>query len=96
VERRLSITVRSWRSPAGARRTTATIAGRRRNFLSAAKYGYLFQGQRYAWQQKRTRDSNARLPPTAFVNFIENHDQVANSATVAAAAARRRRGAIAP
>jgi maltooligosyltrehalose trehalohydrolase len=53
--------------------------GSPQEFISAAKYGYLFQGQRYAWQ-KRPRGTPARgLPPGAFVNFIENHDQVANS-----------------
>jgi maltooligosyltrehalose trehalohydrolase len=47
-------------------------------FVSAAKYGYLFQGQRYAWQ-KQTRGTSTRgAEPWAFVNFIENHDQLAN------------------
>jgi maltooligosyltrehalose trehalohydrolase len=48
-------------------------------FISAAKYGYLFQGQRYAWQ-KHPRGTRTRgIHSAAFVNFIENHDQVANS-----------------
>ena len=48
-------------------------------FISAAKYGYLFQGQWYGWQ-KQNRGSDARaIEPAAFVNFIENHDQLANS-----------------
>jgi maltooligosyltrehalose trehalohydrolase len=54
--------------------------GRPQEFISAAKYGFLFQGQRYAWQ-KGPRGSRTRgLAPSAFVNFLENHDQVANSA----------------
>jgi maltooligosyltrehalose trehalohydrolase len=53
--------------------------GAPQEFISAAKYGYLFQGQRYAWQ-KMSRGTRADgIPPSAFVNFIENHDQVANS-----------------
>jgi maltooligosyltrehalose trehalohydrolase len=54
--------------------------GAPQEFISAAKYGYLFQGQRYAWQkQARGMRSDRRLPPYAFVNYIENHDQVANT-----------------
>lgn len=49
-------------------------------FVSAAKYGYLYQGQWYSWQQKRRGRPGLDLPPAAFVNFLENHDQVANSA----------------
>lgn len=53
--------------------------GTPQGLISAAKYGYLFQGQRYAWQ-KQPRGASARgIPPAAFVVFIENHDQLANS-----------------
>jgi len=53
--------------------------GTPQEFVSAAKYGYLFQGQRYAWQ-KQPRGTRARgVDPAAFVNFIENHDQLANA-----------------
>jgi len=48
-------------------------------FISAAKYGYLYQGQRYAWQRKARGTPTWGLPPASFVTFIENHDQVANS-----------------
>ena len=44
------------------------------------KYGYLYQGQWYRWQKKRRGRSNLGLPRTAMVTFIQNHDQVANSA----------------
>jgi maltooligosyltrehalose trehalohydrolase len=54
--------------------------GRPQEFVSAAKYGYLYQGQLYAWQGKRRGTPAFGLPAAAFVNFIENHDQVANSA----------------
>jgi maltooligosyltrehalose trehalohydrolase len=54
--------------------------GKPQEFISAAKWGYLFQGQRYSWQKKRRGSPALDLPPTAFVHFIENHDQIANSA----------------
>jgi maltooligosyltrehalose trehalohydrolase len=44
------------------------------------KYGFLYQGQRYKWQKQRRGTPAFGLPPEAFVTFIENHDQVANSA----------------
>jgi maltooligosyltrehalose trehalohydrolase len=55
--------------------------GRPQEFISAAKWGYLFQGQRYSWQKKRRGTPALDLPPTAFINFIQNHDQIANSGT---------------
>jgi maltooligosyltrehalose trehalohydrolase len=55
------------------------FAGTPQELISAVKGGFLFQGQRYSWQGK-LRGSPARdLPFTSFVNFIQNHDQVANS-----------------
>jgi len=48
--------------------------------ISAAKYGYLFQGQHYDWQRKARGTPAWGLGPTAFVTFLQNHDQVANSA----------------
>jgi len=53
--------------------------GRPQEFISSAKYGYLFQGQRYSWQGQRRGHAGLDLPRTAFIHFIENHDQVANS-----------------
>jgi maltooligosyltrehalose trehalohydrolase len=55
--------------------------GSAQEFVSAAKWGYLFQGQRYKWQKRRRGTPSLDLCPAAFVHFIENHDQVANSAT---------------
>jgi maltooligosyltrehalose trehalohydrolase len=53
--------------------------GTPQEFISAARRGYLFQGQRYAWQ-KQPRGTRVRdLAPATFVNFIENHDQIANT-----------------
>jgi maltooligosyltrehalose trehalohydrolase len=53
--------------------------GSPQEFISAAKHGYLFQGQRYNWQKKPRGTRTDGIPPAAFVNFIENHDQIANS-----------------
>jgi maltooligosyltrehalose trehalohydrolase len=52
--------------------------GTPQEFISAAKYGYLFQGQRYAWQKQARGTRALGVPSSAFVNFIENHDQLAN------------------
>ncbi|HEX3531028.1 MAG TPA: malto-oligosyltrehalose trehalohydrolase [Thermoanaerobaculia bacterium] len=54
--------------------------GTPQELISAVKYGYLYQGQRYSWQEKRRGTSSLHLPRTAFVSFLQNHDQVANSA----------------
>jgi maltooligosyltrehalose trehalohydrolase len=54
--------------------------GTPQEFVSAAKYGFLYQGQRYKWQRRRRGTPTCGLAPHTFVNFIENHDQVANSA----------------
>lgn len=53
--------------------------GTAQELLSAVKHGYLFQGQRYAWQGKRRGAPAFGIPPECFVVFLENHDQVANS-----------------
>ncbi len=53
--------------------------GSPQEFVSAAKYGYLYQGQWYKWQKKRRGTPAFGLPPAAFVAFVQNHDQVANS-----------------
>lgn len=54
-------------------------AGTPQELISAVKRGYLYQGQRYAWQGKRRGTPAWDVGPTSFVNFIQNHDQVANS-----------------
>ncbi len=54
--------------------------GRPQEFISAAKHGYLFQGQYYWWQDAERGMPTLGAQPTAFVSFLENHDQVANSA----------------
>src|SRR3984893_1526383 len=54
--------------------------GAPQEFISAAKYGYLFQGQPYSWQGAPRGYPAFGSSPEAFVSFIENHDQVANTA----------------
>ena len=49
-------------------------------FIAAAKWGYLYQGQWHAWQKKPRGTPTRGLPVAAFINFLQNHDQVANSA----------------
>jgi maltooligosyltrehalose trehalohydrolase len=54
--------------------------GTPQEFISAAKYGFLFQGQPYIWQEAERGYSTFGLRPESFVSFIENHDQVSNTA----------------
>lgn len=54
--------------------------GSPQEFVSAAKYGLLYQGQWYKWQHQRRGSPALDSAPTAFVNFIQNHDQIANTA----------------
>jgi maltooligosyltrehalose trehalohydrolase len=53
--------------------------GAPQEFISAAKYGFLFQGQRYKWQKQRRGTAAGGLKPSQFITFIQNHDQIANS-----------------
>jgi maltooligosyltrehalose trehalohydrolase len=53
--------------------------GKPQEFISAAKWGFLFQGQRYSWQKKRRGAPAFDLAADNFVTFLENHDQVANA-----------------
>ena len=54
--------------------------GSPQELISCAKYGFLYQGQYYPWQKKRRGTASLDLPAAAFVAYLENHDQVANSA----------------
>lgn len=53
--------------------------GNPQEFISAAKHGYLFQGQPYSWQAASRGTVTLGAPPQAFVAFLENHDQVSNA-----------------
>jgi maltooligosyltrehalose trehalohydrolase len=53
--------------------------GQPQEFVAAVKHGYLYQGQRYAWQKKNRGTPAWGVKPASFVSYLENHDQVANS-----------------
>jgi maltooligosyltrehalose trehalohydrolase len=55
-------------------------AGSPQELVSAVRHGFLYQGQWYSWQGKRRGTSSRGADPTVLVNYIQNHDQVANSA----------------
>lgn len=52
--------------------------GRAQEFISCAKYGFLYQGQRYGWQDKARGSPLRDVPAASCVVFLDNHDQVAN------------------
>ena len=53
--------------------------GTPQEFISAAKYGFLYQGQALSWRKALRGSSTFGISPEAFVCFIENHDQIANT-----------------
>ena len=61
--------------------------GAPQELLSAVRWGFLYQGQRYEWQRKRRGTPALDLDAASFVLYLENHDQVANSARGARLAA---------
>jgi maltooligosyltrehalose trehalohydrolase len=54
-------------------------SGTPQELISAVKWGYLYQGQWYQWQHKLRGAPAFGLQPNQFVNFLQNHDQIANS-----------------
>jgi maltooligosyltrehalose trehalohydrolase len=48
-------------------------------FISLAKWGFLYQGQHYSWQKARRGTPTFGFAPSQFITFLENHDQIANS-----------------
>ena len=54
--------------------------GTPQEFVSMAKHGFLYQGQWYSWQKNPRGTPSLHLPPRRFVCYLQNHDQVANSA----------------
>ena len=49
------------------------------HLISTARWGFLYQGQRYSWQRRRRGSPVLTLPAAAFVTYLENHDQLANT-----------------
>ncbi|MGH7969277.1 MAG: malto-oligosyltrehalose trehalohydrolase, partial [Limisphaerales bacterium] len=53
--------------------------GTPQELVSCAKRGFLYQGQWCSWQKQHRGNPALGLEPGQFINFIQNHDQVANS-----------------
>jgi maltooligosyltrehalose trehalohydrolase len=54
--------------------------GSAQELVSGARFGFLYQGQWYPWQRQRRGTATRGLPASALLHYLENHDQVANSA----------------
>ena len=52
--------------------------GSAQEILSTLKRGFLYQGQRYEWQGQPRGSVVTNEPASAFVVYLQNHDQVAN------------------
>jgi maltooligosyltrehalose trehalohydrolase len=52
--------------------------GTPQELLSAVKHGFLYQGQIYPWQKNPRGTPTRGTSRSRFVQFLENHDQVAN------------------
>ena len=55
--------------------------GRANEFVALAKHGFLFQGQYSASFAEPRGTPAGDLPSTSFVIYLQNHDQIAHSAT---------------
>ena len=54
-------------------------SGKPQEFISAAKHGFLYQGQGVSWRKVLRGTPAFGVASEAFVCFIENHDQIANT-----------------
>jgi maltooligosyltrehalose trehalohydrolase len=54
--------------------------GTPQELLSSLKHGYLYQGQYHYWQQKQRGSASLWVKPHRYVHYIQNHDQISNSA----------------
>jgi maltooligosyltrehalose trehalohydrolase len=54
--------------------------GSPQEMISCAKWSYLYQGQFYFWQGKRRGSPTMGISPSCYINYIQNHDQIGNSA----------------
>jgi maltooligosyltrehalose trehalohydrolase len=54
-------------------------SGKPQEFISAAKHGFLYQGQALSWRKALRGTPVSGVTSEAFVCFIENHDQIANT-----------------
>ncbi len=69
---------RAARKAAGSR-SIILIAENDLQEVSAAKQGFLYQGQALSWQKALRGTPTFGISPEVFVSFIENHDQIANT-----------------
>jgi maltooligosyltrehalose trehalohydrolase len=53
--------------------------GTPQEFVSTAKRGFLYQGQRYRWQEQPRGTPTGGFGAASFIAFLQNHDQLANS-----------------
>ncbi|WP_198419519.1 malto-oligosyltrehalose trehalohydrolase [Geomonas oryzae] len=54
--------------------------GSPQEMISCAKWSYLYQGQFYFWQGKRRGSPTLGHSPNRYINYLQNHDQIGNSA----------------
>src|SRR6266571_4890465 len=57
----------------------ADYRGTPQEFISTAKYGFLYQGQARSWRKALRGTPTFAISPEVFVCFLENHDQIANT-----------------
>ncbi len=57
----------------------ADYRGTPQEFISTAKYGFLYQGQARSWRKALRGTPTFGISPEVFVCFLENHDQIANT-----------------
>jgi maltooligosyltrehalose trehalohydrolase len=53
--------------------------GTAQEFVTAAKHGFVYHGQFSRWQNKPRGSWSFDLAPDQFINYLQNHDQIANS-----------------
>lgn len=53
--------------------------GTPQEFISVVKRGFLYQGQRYHWQDKPRGTVVRDEPANSFVFYLQNHDQIGNT-----------------
>jgi maltooligosyltrehalose trehalohydrolase len=53
--------------------------GTPQEFVSTAKYGFLYQGAWYEWQGGRRGRPAFDVAPMHYISFTQNHDQIANA-----------------
>jgi malto-oligosyltrehalose trehalohydrolase len=58
----------------------AEYRGDTEKLARALAEGFVFQGEMMYYRRRRRGEVSRHLPPTAFVSFIQNHDQIGNRA----------------